>query len=618
MLAEKNTVNNTKLVNHFYPFQKQSLINIAFNPTKLVNWNSLERFLGNRKYLTVSQRNLLQLIFAELITPSTTEDKIHMCISPTGKETIETEYVYYNLAYDAPINISTFVNFIYYKDGSFYSIQPKSFRTQLYTFAFDHETKKINEGALKEMVELTLNSDNKGVWEDLLINNDLKSNKTSLSKILISLLPSLTMPEITELSDFIQSEMLVTYSKKEVNKHIIELKGDLIVYFYNTVNYAYQEEGNLGQSCMKNSSNATQIKFYASNPTNVSLLTYIEDKKLYARGVLWTDVRGNRVIDRIYSSSSNYATKLVAYCKANEIKTVHSPTSESYGIDYVNDCIVKLDTVEMSKHSYPYLDSMSAIDLLGLHVGNDIQRMRHYFQYHKIDYLIKNLNRSGTIQGYAEKDVYINKGNESNLKYLVDSDGKLVVQNLANYDLVEKPRLSLTFKDKVVRINNSYKVTGDWCETVLIKRYNSLRPTLLYNKFIYELQYYDKQYVVYSVIHKAYIRKVDAIYSYSLRSFVLKIIYESYEFKKEMMLRKLKSIYQNRVVQITSEGLESIRVQLNLLNFKESLMDIRKSRRYKINHENILNEGIKIKGIVIPFKHLRFVKNESNNNQKQN
>lgn len=611
----------TKLVNFFYPYLKQTEVNICFTPIDLINRTVIQNYLSTFKYtnkegenkeLNVSEIGLFMNIFSK---DNPAINNILNITTGTSKGVEENQqFVWIKHTYDKELSTETFLNFIYYKEDSFYAINPQAFRSQLRSSTLDEKTKKIDREVLEELIKLCNKNDIKG-WKEILNFIHFKSSVITISKILISLFPYIPMNGITTLSDFIKSEILSNKEKTKPNSNILELKGDLITYFYNSHNY-HNDNGPLGCSCMKNHQNTEQIKFYANNPTNVSLLTYIKDKKLLARAVLWTTPHGKKYIDRIYYSSSNYANDLVAYCKQNNIDTVYSSNTDNYGLSYSNRCVVKLDTFEMAKNNYPYLDSMCAIDIIGSYIAPDYEVLTNYLNSLGSDYLIKNLNRSGYVGYDRDRQIFIqkNKNRTHELKFPKDINGNSIDSSLNNYALVNKPSTSLVSKKEIVTINGNCKVEGKWCEKNIIEKYNSLRPTLLYNNKtnIYNIEYYDKQYVTYSTYHKCYIRNCDVFYISVLKTNVIKDVTNTAEFHNTIRLLKLRKMYSNKLVNITYEGLSEIKEQVKLLPFKESLIDMRKSRVYNINTKNIFSSGVKIKGIMIPFKHLRFVKHESN------
>lgn len=629
MFVDNLDITDTSIMNYFYPYKDKLKTNICYTPTKLIKHENLERYLntfndvvkkdGEVKNTPLKQyeKDILLKFLSDNPVESSESIQIKVLITPTGVEI--NNFLIHEYTSNNELDADNVYNFITFKNGSFYSIRSQGFRSRLKSIALN-SSKKIDREVLKTLIKEVYNSTDKKNWEDTLNNVAFKCIKTTISKILIGLLPNMSMPGITTLSDFIHSETIANSTKIQKDLNIIELKGDLIPFFYNHKNYMFESDGNLGFSCMKHDSNTEQIKFYANNPTNVSLLAYIEDKKLLARGVLWYDVRGKVYIDRIYSAKERYAIKLVAYCKQHNIATIYKTTADDYGMPHSRDCVIKLDTYGMSLNNYPYLDSMCAIDLINGYLSTDISILKNYFLTINEDFLIKNINRNGTYNRSFSEEIHLRKdSNKLNLEYLKNSRGEEIKNGLNNYCLISKPKISLCQKKDTVRVNSNEYISKEYCEYILIKKYNSLKPTLIQNPnnlVEYTIEFYDKKYVVFSEYHKIYIPVKDSIYINELNTYVLTKVYKSESFINTLKLLKLKKMYCGKLVRLTNEGLINLRNQIKLLSHSESLMDIRKSRVYSVNPKNILINGIRIKNIIIPFKHLRFVKNESRKNQK--
>lgn len=622
----KALLEETRFVNEFYPHQGQIRLCIAFEPTRLLSASSLIKYLSSKNYISDEQRELLGFIFGD--GPSIAErlehqgenddgpddplrnwfereGEVNIHISPTGKEATERTFYWFKYTYNNNIPLQTFVNFIHYHEGHFYAIQPSRFTSTLKSLAFESETRKLNKDYLESLCDEFNGEDYDNIGYDTLSTITFKSSKLTLSKVLISLLPDLDMKYIVELSDFINSEIM---SKKVANKtsdNIFELKGELITYFYNSKNYRYPNEGTLGNSCMRGSGNTEQIRFYANNASTVSLLALIEDKKLLARSVLWTDINGKKFTDRIYCSSSKYGIRLAAYCKQKDYKTVYYGTNQEYGIEYDKACIVKIDSIELKNSCYPYLDSMQTIDIVNNIICTDADYLVSYLDSANKNYLLRSL-RNGMFPRFSNK-------NQKDFKYLKDINGNSITNSLARYTIIKKPKLAVVDRLDVITINGGDKVYYKWCEDNLIKRYNSLRPVIRYNKdpklkCTYTVHYYDKRFTVYSTYHKFYLLETDSVYLPKVKAYVLKDILDSTELSNYIRLIRLRRMYSGKLVRISPEGLSALKAQISLLPFKESLMDIRKSRVYSVQTKNILLNGVRIKGIIIPFKQLRFVK----------
>lgn len=633
-MATNINFGDTKFVNDLYPIQGGNEVTIVFKPMKLISSANFRKECEKKGKLTPEEIELLDYMFGDSSSIADTvghdfDDEeeemddfddiwfhnpgsVTMRISTSGKEDNPSEFFWMRHTYKNTPKLASFLNFMFHQNGEFFGIKSSGFLSHIKSAAYNKETHKYDQKELEDLHKAFNdgNYDNEG--SDFLSEVNFKCGKTSISKILISLLPELAMEDIVTLSDFINSERLSSRSDDEVSKNIFELKGELITYFYNMKNYLYPKEGTLGNSCMRYDNTTEQIRFYANNPSNVALLAYIENKKLLARAVLWTSVSGQKFSDRIYCSSSKYGTLLTAYCKQKGYKTVHYGTSIDYGLEKASpDCIVKLDTFELAKSHYPYLDSMAWIDVINKYIAPDGNALTKYMSDLGMEFLVKNINSVNN--GCGDSQVTFHKGKTNRLKYLRDSQGREISRNLWEYAIIRKPKLSIVNCKDIITLNDNDRVDAVWCETTLINKYHCIRPTLLLNTSAeysakYVIRYMDKQYVVYSTYHKLYILKKESVYIPSIKSFVLSSAVQSSSFQDFLRLSKLRRMYSNKLVRITPEYLSSLREQISLLPFKESLMDIRKSRVYNVSAKNVLCSGVKIKGIVIPFKQLRLVK----------
>lgn len=624
MVANGNKIRfrDTTFVKYFFPTPESKSVSIAFEPCSLVSHSNLLDYL-NRKSFTEEQKQLLCYMFSDGDSPNVTldvaDDKtifesngmVPMLISPTGKSSDRKSMYWINQKLLTKVESDhSFYNFVYYNKDSFYGISVISFSSQLKSTCFDQNTKKINNETTNALYD-ALSDAEAGEEAGFNLLNDIsfKSNSISLSKVLMSVLSGINTRDLIEMSDFLKSEIIAKKGAEKDAKNIMELKGDLITFFYNSKNYRHCSEGTLGNSCMRGDGATEKIKFYANNPSHVSLLVYIEDKKLLARSILWEGVDGNKYTDRIYCSSSNYGAKLAAYCKSRNIKTVHYSTSCEYGIPQSEECYVKLDSFEIKGSEYPYLDSMHYVDIISYIACPSSTKLSNYLSEKGQPFLIKALSQTGPVHGtYDRSFVLFHKNNNKDLKFLRTGEGESLNGNLSGYALIKKPTLSIAPKTSIITINEKEKWDYRYCERVLIDRYNSIRPVLIYKNDRYIIRLYDKQFVTYSTFHKIHILIEDAVYIPLLNSFVLKSIVDTREFQDTLYMRKLRKMYGGKLVRISEEKLKDLKEQVKELPFKESLLDMRKSRVYNISVENILKEGVRIKGITIPYKHLRFVR----------
>lgn len=631
MPEESIKLHTSKFLSELYPFDSNKReFTILFQQMRLVKSENLRAYLAKTGYLTAEETNMLDYLLGdassvESLMEHFDEDendflqiggiydtgKISLCVSSTGKEETRDDFYAMRYKYSTVAPIESTFNFIYFKDSKFQCIQGSQLVSQIKSTAFDKDTKKINSKVLHSIYNM-LNLDDDGIEGINLIEDiNLKSSQTTLSKVLISLFPHLEMKKIVELTDFLNTERISNLSNAGISKNIFELKGDLITYFYNVKNYQYKKEGTLGNSCMRHDSTTEQIRFYANNPTNVSLLAYIINKKLLARGVLWTDVNGDKVVDRIYHSSSKYGAELAAYCKSKGYKTVHPTTSREFGIDMPKACVVKIDSVELKNSNYPYLDSMGVLDVFNSYLSTTKDVLKTHLEDVGItNYFIIPIDSSSW---RFSREALICKNNIAGFGYLRD-DHNTSLSNLNSFVLATKPKAKLLNRNEKITINDNEHVDYEWCKKTLITKYNALRPTLvnvpsfLRNKERQVIRFYDKSQVVYSTYHKIYIRRKDSIFVSQIGTFVLKNCINSSVFKYHLMLSKRKKLYGGKLVRIQRDYLRQLKNSIKTLSFNEPLSDLRQSRVYNISSKNVQIDGILIKGIVVPFKYIRFVK----------
>lgn len=611
-------IGKTTFVQEFYPGKGSTNFTLVFKPARIIDSNKLLAYTNTKSYFNEDQKQLLNYVFGDKVEikakfdrnpnniPLNSISTISLGVSKTGSYTKRDIFYTVRQRSEKPLGLPMAFNFIYYNDTGMNIVTSSSFTTTL-----KHYVKQGQLISTKELSELndSLNSvDCNKNGLSIIKNSYFKSTVATLSKILITLFPNLSLPEIVELTDFLKSEILSSIPQNKIDKEIFELKGDLITYFYNHKNYAL-ESGTLGNSCMRYDTNNKQLQFYANNPTSISLLSFIKNKKLYARAVLWTDVENNKYCDRIYCATSEYGIRLTAYCKARNYKCIHETTSKEYGLPYTNKCIAKLDNIEIESKYTPFFDSMQYIDICSSLLSVDKNHLMEFLVSHKKNYIIREIYRAGANGGsFQTNTVNIKKGNSNELKYLKDESGEDICNYLSHYVVLNKPKVVITHRNNVVTINKEDKYSKNWVEKTLIKRYNCLRPTLTSKSSIKEIKYYDKKNVVYSNYHGIFVPTNESVYVKSINSYVLKDVVNTYDFKLNINISKLRKIYSNKLVKISEEFIDSIKEQLKTLPFKESLIDIRKSRVYNIHGKNIKIEGVKIKNIIVPFRHLRFIK----------
>lgn len=129
---------------------------------------------------------------------------------------------------------------------------------------------------------------------------------------------------------------------EENSKKIVEVKGDLISFWYNCENYLDSSKGTLGGSCMASREKSRKyLQIYTKNPEKISLLILFPEgnqEKIIGRAILWKldklngeDVSDQYYMDRIYTANSSDEFIFMEYAKR---KGYFYKSSQSYGTDY--------------------------------------------------------------------------------------------------------------------------------------------------------------------------------------------------------------------------------------------------------------------------------------------
>ena len=130
------------------------------------------------------------------------------------------------------------------------------------------------------------------------------------------------LPEITEatINAYIEyNKMLTSYDSSLFSI----VSGDDIIKYYDKDSY-FKMSGELGNSCMRDSSKSHVIKFYAKN-SNFRLLIMKagQTDSIMARALLVTTTDGTVFMDRIYTVDTKIINLFHRYAKENGIKNIY-------------------------------------------------------------------------------------------------------------------------------------------------------------------------------------------------------------------------------------------------------------------------------------------------------
>ena len=155
--------------------------------------------------------------------------------------------------------------------------------------------------------------------------------------------------------------------------HFEIVYGEDIKHWYSEDKYA-TKSGQLGNSCMRYKACQDYFDIYIENPEVCQLLIFknINGDKLLGRALLWTDVDGKKLMDRIYTTKDNYIKLFKKWADKNNYKQI-------YDEDFYTT--IKVEPKDYKK--YPYMDTFSYYSQekgLLYNDGNDVERPYHRLQ----------------------------------------------------------------------------------------------------------------------------------------------------------------------------------------------------------------------------------------------
>lgn len=139
------------------------------------------------------------------------------------------------------------------------------------------------------------------------------------------------------------------------------VSGEDIRKWYDESNYhTLSQSSSLGRSCMAKSDCQPYFDIYVQNPEvcQMIILTDKEDK-LLARALLWTDVKGNKIVDRIYYVNTYLQQVLTKWAHKN------IPGVSVYLEDYNQGGDPTGKPIKLKKwkfDQYPYLDTFQHLN----------------------------------------------------------------------------------------------------------------------------------------------------------------------------------------------------------------------------------------------------------------
>jgi len=153
------------------------------------------------------------------------------------------------------------------------------------------------------------------------------------------------------------------------------VKGDEIPYYYDFMNYAYPDKGQLGASCMRYTPCQRYFGIYKENPEVCQLLVYVnQDNKVLGRALVWKlekKVDGcpaEYFMDRIYCANDSDMLKFKNYAKEKRwvMKNKNSSDAwESVFFNYNDKVYLSHINVQLENwtfKNYPFVDTLALLN----------------------------------------------------------------------------------------------------------------------------------------------------------------------------------------------------------------------------------------------------------------
>lgn len=183
-----------------------------------------------------------------------------------------------------------------------------------------------------------------------------------------------TKLSFTEISigRFIKKLFLDTFSDVQVSQFVerwisINTSGefkiwgnDKILDAYNSSNYEEYMGSSLDHSCMNDDSS---VNFYRACPDVKILVLFNSDNSIKGRCLIWTDITGKKIMDKVYYNTESDYYKFVKWGNDNDYYIRNNKTGVLYEFIYKGKPVnlktkVKFPNIEEYKNEYfPFVDT---------------------------------------------------------------------------------------------------------------------------------------------------------------------------------------------------------------------------------------------------------------------
>lgn len=166
-----------------------------------------------------------------------------------------------------------------------------------------------------------------------------------------------------ELENFVDKFKAVRNIAKNAFERFKIVSGEDIRKYYKEDSYE-NNNGDLGNSCMRYDNCQDFLDIYVKNPDAIQLVIYLsESNKLLGRALLWTDSRGRKLMDRIYTSKTPDIHLFIEYANLHKFYNKTKQDFDDYTPFVYNGNILKDENgikiiLKYGEYDhYPYMDT---------------------------------------------------------------------------------------------------------------------------------------------------------------------------------------------------------------------------------------------------------------------
>ena len=188
-----------------------------------------------------------------------------------------------------------------------------------------------------------------------------------------------------EIEEFVNEYKSRIQIEKDVFRNMEVVSGDAIAEWYNESKYLPSTGGTLASSCMRYPKCSKYFGIYTQNPRQVSLVILKTDPEetdtplLKGRALLWTDEKGRKFMDRVYTNKDSDVNIFIQFAQKNgwlykKLQENDESTPLMLNGEQVSPedwtVVVKLDK-RGDYGYYPYLDTLKFYSTYSGELTND-------------------------------------------------------------------------------------------------------------------------------------------------------------------------------------------------------------------------------------------------------